>query len=378
MKVLHVIEGLGRGGAERRLINDLTHLRGEGWRHLVCHLGADDTLAAEIHALGIPVENLRVKRVSDWRTALERLHAVIAAYQPDLIHSQLFWADCYARLLARWWGIPAVVTLQSSACRPGEFLYSRKRHLAEYVLGRWSRCHYVAVSAYVREAALRYLRVPAERIRLIYNSVDMERFGAVEPLRVAALRRSLGLDERALVMLVVGRLDPPKGHHLLFEALESMRERLVSAAVLIVGQGPLDAALKQFVREHRLDGLVRFLGSRGDIRELLALCDLYLFPTKCEGLPLTILEAMAMGKPCVASRIGPIEEIIDDGRTGYLVDHPTSEAWRLGMVRALNDPQRDEVASRGRETIRQRFAARQHAEQLREVYRMMARTTVRS
>ena len=372
MKILHVIEGLGRGGAERRLVNDLTHLCTNGFEHEVCTLGQDRALAHEIEALGVPVHRLDLERLSNWRRALHCLRALVEAQRFDLVHSQLFWADCYTRVVAHERRLPSLVTLQSSAYQPGEFVYSRKRHAVETFMGWWSRCHYVAVSAYVRRSAIRHLHVPESRVSLIYNSVDVERFQHVDQARVQRLKDELGLEPGDQVLIMVGRMDPPKGHRVLLAALSLLKERLPHLKVLIVGQGVLEAALKAFMREQGLEGIVTFLGNRQEIPELLALSDVYVFPTKCEGLPLTVLEAMAMAKPCLASRIGPIEEIIErDGDAGYLVDQHTPQAWAAAIERVLCDANRALVGQRGYDVIRQRFAARRQAEAMGRLYHQL-------
>lgn len=369
MRILHVIEGLGRGGAERRLVNDLTYLRTNGFAHRVCTLTDDLALAPEVERLGIPVHRLGLSRLSDWRTGIARLSALLEAHPADLVHSQLFWADCYARVVAKRRGLPMLVTLQSSAFQPGEFLYSWKRHGVEYALSRWSGCRYVAVSAYVRRSAIEHLHVPQERVTLIPNSVDVSRFQPPPAEHVATARAALRLRSDDRVLIMVGRLDPPKGHQVLFEALAQLRSSSSSVKMLIVGDGPLEARLRKLVRTLGLETLVQFLGARDDIPLLMAASDVYVFPTKCEGLPLTVLEAMAMAKPCVASRIGPIEEIIDqDGRTGYLVDRHTPQAWASTLARVLEDPSRESVGRQGAAVVRERFAANRQAARLGQFY----------
>lgn len=239
-------------------------------------------------------------------------------------------------------------------------------------MGRWSGCHYVAVSAYVRRSAIRHLHVSESRVSLIYNSVDLARFRHIDETAVQRLRDELGLRPDDQVLLMVGRMDPPKGHRVLLAALSLLRKRGSGVRVLLVGQGVLEPQLKMFVREHQLESLVTFLGNRQDIPELLAASDVYVFPTKCEGFPLTVLEAMAMGKPCLASRIGPIEEIIErDGEDGYLVDDHRPEAWAAAIERVLHDANRMRVGQRGQAIVRQRFSAQRQAEAMGHLYHQL-------
>ncbi len=377
MRILHVVEGLGRGGAERRLINDLTHLRGGGFEHRVCALGREQALAHEIAQLDVVVERVGLERLSDWWTALTRLRDILDRFPADLVHSHVFWADCYARIVARERRLPALVTLHATTSEPGTFVYSRKRHLVDWVLARWSGCRYLAVSAQVQRSAIQYLGVGPDRVTLIHTGVDPDRLRSSEAGRLSALRQACGLDGASHVLIMVGRLDPPKGHRILLGALALLRERHPGLRVLFVGTGALDSTLRAQVVRDGLASMVRFLGERDDVKDLLAISDTYVFPTRCEGFPLTLAEAMALGKSCVASRFGPVEELIEcDGMSGYLVEEHTSEAWAKAIERVMHDPQRHEVGRRASEVISRQFSAQRQAEALGRLYRSLASEAV--
>lgn len=196
----------------------------------------------------------------------------------------------------------------------------------------------------VADAQARYLReverVPAARIIVIRNGIDVAAFapGPERTARAEALRQELAPRTAGVaaapgpILGVVAALRPEKGHALLLAALAPLWARLPGMCLLLVGEGPERGALEAAVQAAGLGGRVRFLGNRPDVADLLALFDVVALPSHpaVETLPLAVMEAMAAGKPVVATRVGSLAELVDDEVTGRLV--PPNDAAALGAA----------------------------------------------
>jgi len=371
MRILHVIESLGLGGgAERRLLNDVTRLN-EGFCHRVVHLFNDDALADVLHAHHVPTVGLGLRKLGDG-SALSKLSAVAREFRPNLIHTQLFGADVYGRLVGAWMRIPVVSTAQASVYEnPEPFHRSMKRKLLDRWTARFGVRRMIAVSEFVRRSLVRDLGVPPERIEVIPNSVDPEPFARVAPEAVRELRQRLELPAEAVVIVTIGKLLPPKGHRIALDAIRMVSRDIPQLCWLVIGDGQCRPELEECVKRFGLKAHVRFLGIRRDIPELLAIGRLFLFPsTSAEGLPMALLEAMAAGCACIGFRAGPVPEVIAHGRSGLVVE-PGSPKALAEAIRELvsGDPARlQRMGQEGRQRVDEHFHADRAAARLGVLY----------
>lgn len=210
---------------------------------------------------------------------------------------------------------------------------------------RWCRA-IVAVSAYERDAGLRAGVGRAEQYRVIPNGIDLDRF-ALEPRPVAG----------RIVML--GRLAPPKRPELVVRALARVRERHPDAELRLVGDGPMKRDVQSLAASLGLAGAVQVTGRRDDIPELLAEACCLVLASDYEAMPLSVLEAMAAAVPVVATRFGGLEEVVEDGETGFVVEPGSSDALADSLGRMLDDPQlARKLGAAGRRRADQRFSVR--------------------
>jgi glycosyltransferase involved in cell wall biosynthesis len=195
-----------------------------------------------------------------------------------------------------------------------------------------TRClhRHVAVSRFVASRLRDRFHVPPEKIVVIPNAATMGATASPAP------RSELARDVDGPVVLTVARLDGQKGIAHLLEAVAT----LPNASFAIAGDGPNRAALEQRAATLGVSDRVRFLGHRHDVPALLAAADLFVLPSLYEGLPLSVLEAMAAGVPVVATAIGGTDEVVRDGETGTLVPPANSEALAAAIGRALADRDR--------------------------------------
>jgi glycosyltransferase involved in cell wall biosynthesis len=206
---------------------------------------------------------------------------------------------------------------------------------------------------------------------VIYNGIDLSLFSAGIDERRAA-RRELGVEGDELVLLQVARLDYLKDHATALRTVAAVIPRWPGVRLVLVGTGPEQGAIEQLVREYKLEGHVRLLGLRTDVPRLLAGADLFLLTSISEGIPLTVIEAMAAGLPVVSTGVGGVPEVVEQGRTGLLAaagDHATL-AVRICEL-AANTSVRQDMGRRGRERARALFSERLMHDRYDRLYREM-------
>lgn len=368
VRILYLIEDLGRGGAERRLLSDLRKIDKSSFEPIVCHLFPRKDLQEDIVSLGIPVFWLGLNRFSDLPKGILSLRQVIKKNRIALIHTQLFGADVVGRIAGRLLRIPVVSTIQSSVYEPGiPYFRSPRRQWLDGWTGRLCNKKFIAVSEFVKKSVVQRLKFREEKIVVIYNAVDVEEFSAL-PDRLS-LRRQFGFRETETLLICVGKMNPPKGHRYLIEALLKVVPLFPHLKLLILGDGPSRKALETLGQSLGLKDHLVFLGEWAEVKEFLSLSDIFVFPTLSEGMPLALLEAMAVGKPCIASDIPPIREAIQDRETGLLVKPRSAEAIAEAILELLKSPEKAQtIALRGRESIFKRFDAEKSARLLETLY----------
>jgi glycosyltransferase involved in cell wall biosynthesis len=211
--------------------------------------------------------------------------------------------------------------------------------------------------------------VPRERLAVVPYGVDTSRFRPAAPGERQRLRRELRLDHHPVV-LFVARLEPEKGADTLLDAWPAVKASIPDALLLIAGEGSERAALE--VRVGALPD-VRLLGAVRNPVPYLQAADCYTLPSFSEGLPNSLVEALATGVPCVATRIGGSSEVLDHGRLGWLVPPGNASALAEAIVAALRlDPaQRNQRAAAGRAHVQEQYSLETNADRLHGLYRRL-------
>ena len=338
------------GGAEQALLTTLAGLDRDRWRPVLFHpshpglaplldgvrrLGIRTREAARVWGRGAPGQ-------------LARFVARLRGERPAVFHAHLYWPlACKFELLAAAIAqVPAVVATEHSFVEE-----PARRSIALQKLLSPCVDRYIAVSGDLAGRLSRTFGFPGSKLAVVPNGISLERFGKPPD---PALRRELDQGTDRPVVLTTARLDAAKGlDHLLGAAA-----RVPEALFVVAGEGPLRGALEARARHLELDGRVRFLGQRWDVPGLLGAADLFVLPSLSEGLPLTVLEAMAAGTPVVATDVGGTSEALVHGETGLLVP-PADAAALAGAIRTLlaDRGRAERLATAARARVREHFSA---------------------
>ena len=357
LRVHVLIDSLNWGGAETLLADYAAGAPAAGIELSVGYLQDvnGSPSAAALRARGIEPQLIGVRKLLDVESVL-RVRRHLARVRPDVVHTHLGAADVHGTMAARSLRMPVVSTIHLVA--PPALGELDRREAARERLMAVTRRHgshrVIAVSDAARDAYLRAGLDRASRVVTVHNGIAARR-----PQRSREqLRAELGLPADAPVVAMVSVLRAGKGHDVGIEAVRALRERHPQLRLLVVGDGPARAEVE--ARAAPLGDAVVLTGFRRDVVELLAASDMLLLPSRMDAFPTSLLEAASVGVPAVATAVGGIPEIVDDGETGLLIPAPPEAGAVTAAIGALlDDP---DLRVRLGEAARDRFAARFTAE----------------
>jgi len=360
MKVLHLINTLSAGGAELHLLTLCRYLKAAGVDASVGYfkeVRGSRSLRDEFEGTEVPVVRLSGEKVwnGQWLVGARRW---VARERPDILHTHLPRSDFVGWFLRMTrLRVPWVVSAHA--------IYSRSwrgRWVLPLFSWVWRRADaIIAISHAVKEWLVQEHRIPPEKVFVVHYGIEAERFRGKEG----------GGRNDGPVIGTIGRLEPVKGHETLIRAMPHILMRFPQARLLIAGHDPWGYGdiLRQMVDRLGLSGKVELLGFVTDIPAFLNSIDVFAFASRSEGFGQVIIEAMAAGRPVVASRIPPITEIVVDGETGLLAEPNNPEAFAKAILWVLQNPDKArEMGQRGRKRVEMFFSAEQMAKKTLEVY----------
>lgn len=370
LRVHILIDSLTWGGAEMLLADLAAGAPAADIELSVGYLNEVNGSPAAVRLRGQGVEPVLVpvRRILE-PAGLIRLRRHLASLRPDVVHTHLTLADALGTLAARSLGIPAVSTIHLLARKPtgrpldsGARGYARARLVA--LVRRRAGARVIAVSDAAREAYLQTGWDEQSHVVTVHNGI------ARTPLEGAGarLRAELGIEPDALVVSTVTVLRPGKGHDLVVEAVRRLQGRFPRLRLLVLGDGPGREEIHRLLRP--LGAAAVLTGHRDDVMAVLAATDVLVHPTLMDAFPTALLEAAAARVPVIATSVGGIPEIVEDGETGLLLPAPPDAAAlgeRLGAL--LADAQlRRRLGDRAHERFAEQFTAARWAGRLRRIY----------
>jgi len=352
VRILFVVGNFVAGGAERHLLELWSRMDRNRFAVEIACFRREGQFLPEVEALGLPIVDLEVGRRIYGPSGIRGLVRLVnetLRFRPHAIHGYLFGPDLFAVVAGRVTGVPVTVV----AKRNVDAFQSPRQRAVERLVYSFAT-HVTAVSDAVATTAAD-LGFPRSRITVIPNGVDLSRFRPGESAVDVA-------EPGVPVIGSVGCLAARKDYGTLLEALATLVRRGRAFQAILVGDGPERAALEARARSLGLESRVRFLGERHDVERLLPRFDVFVLSSREEGIPNAMLEAMAAGRPVVATAVGGNCEVLSDGETGWLV--PPSSPQRLAD--AL-----DEALSRPEEALRRGAAARRATEERMSIEAMV-------
>jgi glycosyltransferase involved in cell wall biosynthesis len=324
-RIVHVLTSVRHGGAERVVLDLAAYQRGVGAIPSVLCLHQLGDLQPRFTESGVPVELLPgAERPGVLRTS-RHLAQWLRRRRPDVIHTHNAAPQIAAGLAKRIWRAPIRRLIHTEHGRLSDVRGSLLR------LRRWTAAAFdavVAVSANAREQLLAAGIAAPAGVTVVHNGVDIERFVPASPHSLQCAR-----------IVHVGRLYHVKGQDVLIDAMAAVHALMPGARLTIVGDGPTRAALEGQTDRLGLRAVIRFEGSCDDVRPFLAAADVFVLPSRSEGISIALLEAMATGVPAVATDVGGNAEVIDDS-VGLLVPSESPDTLAQAVISILSIPER--------------------------------------
>jgi len=353
--IAHVIYHFGIGGLENGVVNLINHLPEGKYRHAVICATDYTDFAKRIQRDDVQVYALHKRPGNDFVAQL-RLWKLLRQIKPQIVHTRNFGTIEYT-IPAFFAGVPHRVHGEHGRDMLDITGSKQKYKLLRRCYSSFINC-FVAMSQDLQQWLQRDVGIDTAKIVQLYNGVDFSRFSAAAD---SVLAQELGLSAECFVIGTVGRLQEEKDQRTLIEAfnllvgLPAAQDR--ELCLVLVGDGPEETGLKALVNQYNLKDKVLFLGARNNIHQIMALLDLFVLPSRGEGVSNTILEAMATGLPVVATNVGGNPELVIEGQTGRLVPSQAPGQMAQAISDYLCSPQQlVQHGKQGQQRARQQFS----------------------
>ena len=367
IKVLWLIKGLGVGGAEQLLVNSLPHLDRDRFSYQVAYfLPGKDHLVSSFRQADVPVSCLDGRHPYDLRV-VGRLRRLLETRRIDILDAHLPYSGVVGRVAGRLARTPVRIYTEHSLAVQRRLSRLRFLGFLANVLTYPLNDLVVSVSADTHRDVQRFNfgRTPT---RLVYNGIPLEAFQdpAVD---VGATRRTLGIPSGHRVVGHVAKMVSKKRQEDLLRAAGMVLQRRSDVTFVLVGDGELRPRLEELADELGIRANVVFAGYVDSVVDVLATFDVFTLSSLYEGLPTVVIEAMALGVPVVATRVGGASEIVTDRADGLLTPPRDPRALAMGILRLLGDePLRRAMGERARASVRERFDMPRRVREMEELY----------
>lgn len=368
-RILHIQKVKYIAGSESHLLMLLPRLREYGYNSTMLVLAdAEDrpgTFCERMRASGVPTEVMSMRGDID-PLLVWKLARYIRQGNFDLVHTHLFHADLYGTLAAYLSGKRIILSTRHN---DNKF----RNHILFKVVNRLCVCFdkkIITISNWLKKFSVDVERVPESKVETIHYGFDVNSFDKKAKKSLPTeVRKEFNISSDQQVLGIVARLTEQKGHKDLLQAFRAVIDRYPQTILLIVGDGELEKDLKTQVQNMGLKEQVIFTGYREDIPAIMQAIDIFVHPSLWEGFGLVFLEAMAAGKPVVATRVSAIPEIVVDGETGYLVPPKNSHLLTEKILQLLeNRVSAYKMGEKGRERLGQYFTVEKMVKEIKKLY----------
>ncbi|OGW84162.1 MAG: hypothetical protein A2987_00410 [Omnitrophica bacterium RIFCSPLOWO2_01_FULL_45_10] len=363
-RILHLTTGSKIAGAEKLLIGISKKHDKSRFELIFCTLKKRGDLHDEIEKLGQKCYSLEYSNIFCLPMAILKLVHLIKRNKIDILHTHLFHASVLGQFVARFNN--KVITVMTRHYSNVLYLYGTKsQRFLDRCSSSWAR-HVIAISAGVRKALVDLEGVRPGKITVIHNGVEMPD-DYPDKVNASRIRNEFFIKEGEKVVGAIGSLHPRKGHRYLIEAISKNNSNI---KLMIVGEGALKTELKRLSEELGIKDRVIFTGYRRDIDDLISSMDIVVHPSIEEGFGLAILEAMALGKIVVATDVGGIPEIINNGETGILVPCANADILAKTLSFLIERPDLSKtISEKGKKSVEKHFSIVKMVGEYENLYR---------
>jgi len=302
--------------------------------------------------------------------AFLQLYQLILREKPDLVHLHLLKARFLGGLAARVAGVPLVLETLHGDLFTDYYGYFKTQAIlmAERLLGHLIMDKVIAISGGVKESILRSRIASASKVEVIPLGLELEKF-MTRPQLAGELRRELGIQEGNRLVGIVGRMVPIKGHRNFLQAASEVLRSCSNVRFVLVGDGLLRREMEMECQLLGITEAVTFLGWRRDLDKIYADLDMVVMSSLNEGTPVSLIEAMAAGKAVVATRVGGVPDVVEDGKTGLLVPPKDPKALADAILRLLNDGDlRRSLGERARVSVFPKYDVSRLVQDMKDFY----------
>lgn len=363
IKVLHIFTILPVGGAETLMLNIAKNIDRDRFDLTVCCLSEKGDIGRQIEECGIEVISLGNKKIGSLNIPLLlKLTNLIKHKGFHIVHTHMYNAGFYGRLAARLANTPVILFSVHNIyqkTKPHRMFINR---LLSIITDRV----FVATSTVMADV-MQYDRVPLEKMEIIPYGIDTDPFAETHDRN--AVRKELGLKTEDIVIGNVARLEPAKGQSFLIEAVKVLKDRDINMKCLIIGSGRLEQELKGLADSLEINDRIIFLGTRTDLPRLFSAMDIFVFPSLWEGLPLSLLSAMASGLPIITTHAGGVKDVIVNGENGIVIPTSNPSAAAEAIKKMICDQRlRQRLSDRAKRDVMQNYSAMVMTKRLEKAY----------
>ncbi len=362
-RILHVLDSFGQGGAQEVALNLLRHADREHYECDVACLYGRGVYWNKLAAAANSIYSL-----SPWKFVplyVPNLFFLCRKKRYDIIHAHLIASNLIAKPTAALAGIPLLFNYDHSN---DLYRYKQKVRLWADRLANRLTTHAIAVCGTSRDFLLKWEKMPPEKVTVVINGVDTQRFQPA-PGRREECRRRWGYPRDKTLIAGVGGLRYPKNFPLFLRVADEIVKMRPDIHFVIVGGGPEESVLKAQTQKSGIADHVTFAGYIDDLTDFYPAMDIFLMTSRYEGTPMTVLEAMACGKPVVAPALDGICEVLRDGETGVLCKPGDLDDYVKRLGDLLEHPERAvEMAEGALRDVRERFSAERMTRQVEAIY----------
>ena len=370
INILYVIGSLRVSGAEKALVTIVRGINKERFHPIVCCTGGGGELESTIRKCGIPVKIFGSGRFYDF-VEIIKLSQFIKRENVDIVHTQLFESDIIGRIAAKLAKVPIIISTFQNIYqwKQSKKLKERIKTIVDRITSNYYTDQLIAVSHSVKNFHIEKCGIRADKIVTLPNLVDFEKLKLRDGFDPVKKRQELSLKPGVPIMINIGRLFPQKGQKYLIQAAAKVASTFKKVKFLIVGNGFLLSDLKREVESLQLSDNVKFLGKRDDIPELLSISDVFVLSSLWEGLSVALLEAMAMGKPIVATNVDGALDVIKHKKEGLLVPPKDSNALTKAIIYLLENKEKaKKMGTAAKKKVVEQFSTNVVVRKLEQLY----------